>query len=298
MTTLLIVDDESPQRLAVRMILERQPGLTVVGETGNGSEAVRMASALQPDIVLMDVHMPGMDGTEATGRIVDSGSRSRVLVLTTFDLEERVYKALRAGASGFLLKDARPEELIAAVHAVARGDAVIAPSLTRKLLDTFAQRLHSPVPDQDHDDSGRLHHLTGREREVSPASHRVGATERSPRTCIWPKPRSSHTSAASSPRSVPGPASRRWLSPTTQGSSDRTCACDNLRASAELSKVLLEQRTGPGRRERGHGLAGAALCLGQLLDDNPERDDAEAADQVTEDLLPVFGLPSDEAHEN
>ncbi|MFE4962680.1 response regulator [Streptomyces sp. NPDC056660] len=166
MTTLLIVDDESPQRLAVRMILERQPGLTVVGETGNGSEAVRMASALQPDIVLMDVHMPGMDGAEATRRIVDSGSRSRVLVLTTFDLEERDYKALRAGASDFLLKDARPEELIAAVHAVARGDAVIAPDLTRKLLDTFAHRLHSPVPDQDHDDSGRLYHLTGREREV------------------------------------------------------------------------------------------------------------------------------------
>ncbi|MGX1025516.1 DNA-binding NarL/FixJ family response regulator [Streptomyces ambofaciens] len=132
MTTLLIVDDESLQRVAVRMILERQPGLTVVGEADNGSEAVRMASTLQPDIVLMDVHMPGMDGTEATRRIVDSGSRSRVLVLTTVDLEQRVYKALRAGASGFLLKDARPEELIAAVHSVARGDAVIAPSLTRK----------------------------------------------------------------------------------------------------------------------------------------------------------------------
>ncbi|QNP68534.1 response regulator transcription factor [Streptomyces roseirectus] len=166
MTTLLIVDDESPQRLAVRMILERQPGLTVVGEADNGREAVRMASALQPDIVLMDVDMPGMDGTEATRRLVDSGSRSRVLVLTTFDLEQRVYKALRAGASGFLLKDARPEELVAAVHAVARGDAVIAPSLTRKLLDTFAHRLRSPVLEQDHDDCGRLHHLTVREREV------------------------------------------------------------------------------------------------------------------------------------
>ncbi|MFD4599845.1 response regulator [Streptomyces sp. NPDC058464] len=166
MTTLLIADGETLQRLAVRMVLERQPGLTVVGETGNGAEAVRMASALQPDIVLMDVHMPGMDGTEATRRILDSGSRSQVLVLTTFDLEERVYKALRAGARGFLLKDARPEELIAAVHAVARGDAVIAPSLTRKLLDTFAHRLRSPVPDQDHDDSSRLRRLTRREREV------------------------------------------------------------------------------------------------------------------------------------
>mgnify|MGYP001062826281 FL=1 len=166
MTTLLIVDDDALQRLAVRTILERQPGLTVVGEADNGREAVRMASSLQPDIVLMDVHMPGMDGTEATRRIVSSGSRSRVLVLTTFDLEERVYKALRAGASGFLLKDARPEELIAAVQAVATGDAVIAPSLTRKLLDTFAHRLRSPVPDQDHDGSGRFHHLTGREREV------------------------------------------------------------------------------------------------------------------------------------
>ncbi|MEU9287846.1 response regulator transcription factor [Streptomyces sp. NPDC048275] len=162
MTTVLIVDDQALQRMGFSMLLEAQPDMTVVGEATNGSEAVRMAAELRPDVVLMDVRMPGMDGIEATRRIVESGGRSRVLVLTTFDLDEYAYDALRAGASGFLLKDALPEELIAGVRAVAAGDAVISPSLTRKLLDAFSDRLPGHSPGQQR----RLDDLTEREREV------------------------------------------------------------------------------------------------------------------------------------
>ena len=112
MTTVLIVDDQALQRLGFSMLLEQHPDLTVVGEATHGAEAVRMTAELRPDVVLMDVRMPGMDGIEATRRIVESGGRSRVLVLTTFDLDEYAYAALRAGASGFLLKDALPDELV------------------------------------------------------------------------------------------------------------------------------------------------------------------------------------------
>ena len=113
--------------------------MTVVGEASAGAEAVRMVEQTRPDVVLMDVRMPGMDGIEATRRITAAGSRSRVLMLTTFDLDEYVYAGLRAGASGFLLKDARPEELIAGIRAVASGDSVVAPSLTRKLMNAYLQ---------------------------------------------------------------------------------------------------------------------------------------------------------------
>ncbi|MGW0869673.1 response regulator [Streptomyces sp. NPDC002740] len=162
MTTVLIVDDQALQRMGFSMLLEAQPDMTVVGEATNGSEAVRSTAELRPDVVLMDVRMPGMDGIEATRRIVESGGRSRILVLTTFDLDEYAYDALRAGASGFLLKDALPQELVAGVRAVAAGDAVISPGLTRKLIDTFGDRLpgHSPQREQ------RLAGLTQREREV------------------------------------------------------------------------------------------------------------------------------------
>ena len=121
------------------------PETEVVGEAAHGAEAVRKAAELRPDVVLMDVRMPGMDGIEATRRITAAGGRSRVLVLTTFDLDEYVHAALRAGASGFLLKDARPEELLAGIRAVAVGDAVIAPALTRRLLDAFAQLAPRPA---------------------------------------------------------------------------------------------------------------------------------------------------------
>lgn len=163
MTTVLIVDDQPLQRFGFRMLLESNPGTDVVGEAGHGAEAVRRAAELHPDVVLMDVRMPGMDGIEATRRIVASGGRSRVLVLTTFDLDEYAHAALRAGASGFLLKDALPEELLAGIRAVATGDAVIAPSLTRRLLDTFAGQLAGSRPA---DDDPRLAALTDREREI------------------------------------------------------------------------------------------------------------------------------------
>ncbi|MFC7266516.1 response regulator [Streptomyces lutosisoli] len=162
MTTVLIVDDQALQRMGFSMLLEAQPDMTAVGEATNGGEAVRMTAELRPDVVLMDVRMPGMDGIEATRRIVESGGRSRVLVLTTFDLDEYAYDALRAGASGFLLKDALPEELVAGVRAVAAGDAVISPGLTRKLIDAFSDRLPGHSPGQQR----RLADLTEREREV------------------------------------------------------------------------------------------------------------------------------------
>ncbi|MFE2184872.1 response regulator [Streptomyces sp. NPDC059455] len=164
MTTVLIVDDQALQRYAFRILLESVPETTVLGEAAHGAEAVRLAAELCPDVVLMDIRMPGMDGIEATRRIVAAGDRSRILVLTTFDLDEYVHAALRAGASGFLLKDVRPEELLAGIRAVAAGDAVIAPALTRRLLDEYAQHVPQPVdgPAQE----ARLKALTGREREI------------------------------------------------------------------------------------------------------------------------------------
>ncbi|MCG7210621.1 MULTISPECIES: response regulator [Streptomyces] len=164
MTTVLIVDDQQLQRYAFHLLLDSVPETEVVGEAAHGTEAVRMAAELRPDVVLMDVRMPGMDGIEATRRITAAGDRSRVLVLTTFDLDEYVHAALRAGASGFLLKDARPDELLAGIRAVAVGDAVIAPALTRRLLHEFSQ----VVPPAAGDPAGdpRLGALTEREREI------------------------------------------------------------------------------------------------------------------------------------
>ncbi|MDX2604452.1 response regulator transcription factor [Streptomyces caniscabiei] len=163
MTTVLIVDDQALQRLGFRMLLQAQPDMTVAGEAANGSEAVRMTAELRPDVVLMDVRMPGMDGIEATRRIVESGGRSRVLVLTTFDLDEYAYEALRAGASGFFLKDARPDELVVGIRAVAAGDSVISPGITHRLIDTYTQR--SPGG-RNTAQEPRLADLTEREREV------------------------------------------------------------------------------------------------------------------------------------
>jgi DNA-binding NarL/FixJ family response regulator len=165
MTTVLIADDQPLQRLGFRMLLEGTAGMSAVGEAGNGAEAVRMTAELRPDVVLMDVRMPGMDGIEATRRITASGGRTRILILTTFDLDEYVYAGLRAGASGFLLKDARPEELLAGIRAVATGDAIVSPSLTRRLMDAYIG--HGPAaggraPAED----PRLQALSEREREI------------------------------------------------------------------------------------------------------------------------------------
>ncbi|MFJ4789948.1 response regulator [Streptomyces sp. NPDC088794] len=164
MTTVLIVDDQALQRYGFHILLDSVTETDVVGEAAHGAEAVRMAAELRPDVVLMDIRMPGMDGIEATRRIVASGGRSRVLVLTTFDLDEYVHAALRAGASGFLLKDARPEELLAGIRAVASGDAVIAPALTRRILDEFAR--YVPAHRDDSAEDPMLGSLTDREREI------------------------------------------------------------------------------------------------------------------------------------
>ena len=157
----LIADDQALVRGGFRMILEAKEDMEVVGEAGDGAEAATLVEQLQPDVVLMDVRMPGVDGIEATRRIVAAGSSARIVILTTYDVDEYVFAALRAGASGFLLKDVRPAELAEAVRVVARGDALLAPGVTRRLLDRFAGVLP--------DDSARpqdLDELTEREVEV------------------------------------------------------------------------------------------------------------------------------------
>ena len=160
---LLLVDDQPLLRTGFRMILEAEPDLVVVGEAVDGVDAVESARALQPDVVLMDIRMPRLDGVEATRRVTSVPDAPRVLILTTFDLDEYVVEGLRAGASGFLLKDVPAEDLIAAVRTVAAGDAVVAPRVTRRLLDRFASKLPrvdagAPPP--------ALADLTEREREV------------------------------------------------------------------------------------------------------------------------------------
>ncbi|MCP9958328.1 response regulator [Streptomyces sudanensis] len=165
MTTVLIVDDQPLQRFGFRMLLESQDDMSVAGEAGTGGEAVRLVAEVRPDVVLMDIRMPGMDGIEATRRIVASGGRTRVLILTTFDLDEYAHAGLRAGASGFLLKDAQPEDVLSGVRAVASGDAVVAPRLTRRLLDAYARHL-PPVPGAAPAPDPRLAPLTEREREI------------------------------------------------------------------------------------------------------------------------------------
>ncbi|MFJ6555949.1 response regulator [Streptomyces luteogriseus] len=167
MTTVLIADDQPLQRFGSRMLLESQDDMTVVGEAANGGEAVRMAAELHPDVILMDIRMPGLDGIEATRRITAAGARTRILIVTTFDLDEYAYAGLRAGASGFLVKDAQPEELLAGIRAVATGDAVVAPSLTRRLLDAYVHHLPAdPTAETEGHEDARLTSLTDREREI------------------------------------------------------------------------------------------------------------------------------------
>ena len=163
MTTVLIADDEELVRTGLRTILERRPGIEVVGEAANGRDAVVTARRLRPDVVLMDVRMPTMDGITATRELLARGAPEdgpRVIVLTTFDLDEYVYEALRAGASGFLLKDTPPDRLVAAIEAVVAGDALFSPSVTRRLVERYvgaaARRAEFPQIDE----------MTAREREV------------------------------------------------------------------------------------------------------------------------------------
>ena len=164
MIRVLLVDDQSLLRMGFRLILEAEPDIEVVGEAGDGASGVSMASALHPDVVLMDVRMPGMDGIKATASIIEAGPASKVLILTTFDLDQYVFAGLKAGAGGFMLKDAPPAELLAAIRTVAGGDAVLAPTVTRRLIDQFAPLLPDPGKQQDRD--AMLSKLTDRERTV------------------------------------------------------------------------------------------------------------------------------------
>ncbi|MEU4647114.1 response regulator [Nocardia fluminea] len=159
--SVLVVDDQELMRMGLKMVLGAHPDLEVIGEAGNGDEAVRRASELRPDVVLMDVRMPVVDGVSATARIVAAGEGVRVLVMTTFDLDEHALGALRAGASGFLLKDTPPEDLVSAIRSVAAGDAVVSPKVTKRLLD----RLVAEDPTSLRDPK-ILDVLTAREREV------------------------------------------------------------------------------------------------------------------------------------
>jgi DNA-binding NarL/FixJ family response regulator len=160
----LLVDDQELVRTGFRMILQAEEDVRIVGEASNGAEAISEAARLRPDVVLMDIRMPEMDGVEATRRIVhgDDGHPPRVLILTTFDLDEYVVSAIRAGASGFILKDAPAEELVRAIRIVASGDALIAPSVTRMLLERFVE----VVPEDERVLPPELDELTDREREV------------------------------------------------------------------------------------------------------------------------------------
>jgi len=157
----LIVDDQALVRRGFRMILDAEPGLVVVGEAATGFEAVEEVARTAPHVVLMDIRMPGLDGVEATRRITASGSAARVVVLTTFDLDDNVVESIRAGASGFLLKDVPPEELVRAIQVVAEGDALLAPSVTRRLLARVAA-----TPSLNAEGSAALASLTERETEV------------------------------------------------------------------------------------------------------------------------------------
>ncbi|MET0326485.1 MAG: response regulator transcription factor [Ilumatobacteraceae bacterium] len=162
MITVLIADDQALVRGGFRALLDAQDDITVVGEAGDGDEAVRLALQVQPDVVLMDVRMPGVDGLAATRRIAGDARLAdvKVVILTTFDLDEYVFEAIRAGAAGFLVKDTEPAELLRAVRTVVSGGALLSPGVTRRLIEEFAERAKEPAG------AGRLERLTDREREV------------------------------------------------------------------------------------------------------------------------------------
>jgi DNA-binding NarL/FixJ family response regulator len=157
--SVLVADDQPLVRSGFRMVLEGRPDLELVGEAADGDEALRLSRELDPDVILMDVRMPNLDGVEATRRLVESGARARVLVLTTFDLDEYVYAAIRAGASGFLLKDVEPTELVDAIRVVAAGNSLFGPEATQRLLERFAE---PPASTR----AVELDQLTDREREI------------------------------------------------------------------------------------------------------------------------------------
>ena len=161
MIRVLLADDQALVRSGFQMILSAHPEIEVVGEAETGRQAIDLANRLSPDVILMDIRMPNLDGIEATRRLVEFGTTARIVILTTFDLDEYVYAAIRAGASGFLLKDVRPQQLVEAIEVVAVGDALLAPSVTRRLLARFAEVLTLPE-----ERASELSSLTDRELEV------------------------------------------------------------------------------------------------------------------------------------
>ena len=161
-TRIMLVDDQALLRTGFRMVLEAEDDFTVVAEAGSGAEAIALAARVVPDVILMDVRMPGIDGIEATRQITAAHPDSRIIILTTFDLDEYAFGGLRAGARGFLLKDAQPSELTAAIRAVASGDASVSSRVTRRMLELYGTK----QPAADDDDASRLGALTEREREV------------------------------------------------------------------------------------------------------------------------------------
>lgn len=164
----LIADDQALMRMGFRMVLDAEDGIEVVGEASDGSSAITQASALRPDVILMDVRMPGINGIEATAAITATQPDTRILILTTFDLDEYAFAGLRAGASGFLLKDTRPGELAEAIRSVATGEAVVSPRITRRMLDMFSGQLpqgEAEAPPERSEDPA-IASLTPREREI------------------------------------------------------------------------------------------------------------------------------------
>jgi DNA-binding NarL/FixJ family response regulator len=163
MITVLLADDQALVRAGFRALLDAEPDIEVVGEASDGAHAVRLAAQARPDVILMDIRMPGMDGLEATRRIAADPAQAgvRIVILTTFELDEYVFEALRSGAAGFLVKDTEPVELVRGVRAVAAGDALLSPSVTRRVIEQFAVRAASPAPPRE------LASLTDREREVT-----------------------------------------------------------------------------------------------------------------------------------
>ncbi len=193
MIRVLIADDQALVRAGFRALLDAQPEIEVVGEAADGEQAVRLARQLRPAVVLMDIRMPGTDGLEATRRIAaDEGlAATRVVILTTFDLDEYVFEALRVGASGFLVKDTEPVDLLNAVRAVARGDALLSPSVTRRLIEEFAAKLRTPTS------TAALRLLTDREREVlTLVGHGLSNDEIAARLFVSPATAKTHVSRA------------------------------------------------------------------------------------------------------
>lgn len=164
--SVVLADDQALMRMGFRMVLDAEEGIEVVGEASDGATAIAQARALNPDVILMDVRMPGMNGIEATEVIARECPGTRILILTTFDLDEYAFSGLRAGASGFLLKDTRPTELAEAIRTVASGEAVVSPRITQRMLEMFASALPDPEGAPPAEEDPRLSVLTPREREI------------------------------------------------------------------------------------------------------------------------------------